>query len=196
MKSERCLCTGSAADIRTPPEFQSARHAFVRNFNFPPASSPFFLASLAPFCFPPSRSRLTDLWRPPSLDPDRAVRPRVYTSGLPLSTACDSREPPPVARFWTSRREGLNPDSLVLATHLAHPACSRATDLLRPRPPSTSTGLCDPGYTPRVCRFQPCVIAGSILLLPVSCLLGQKFLSGTWSFLYRVLLHHASSEAI
>ena len=35
MKSERCLCTGSAADIRTPPEFQSARHAFVRNFNFP-----------------------------------------------------------------------------------------------------------------------------------------------------------------
>ena len=36
MKSERCLCTGSAADIRTPPEFQSARHdAFVRELNFP-----------------------------------------------------------------------------------------------------------------------------------------------------------------
>ena len=44
-KSERCLCTGSAAHIRTPPELQSARHAFVSQLSL---LVTFFLVPLAP----------------------------------------------------------------------------------------------------------------------------------------------------
>ena len=88
----------NAKEVRTSPGTEGAltpsSHTSRTTF-FPPSRLPSSSSRPPPLPAPTSGDLpLLDLL----LQTDRAVRPQVYTSGLPLSTACDSRECPPVAR--------------------------------------------------------------------------------------------------
>ena len=88
----------NAEEVRTSPGTEGAltpsSHTSRTTF-FPPSRLPSSSSRPPPLPAPTSGDLpLLDLL----LQTDRAVQPQVYTSGLPLSTACDSRECPPVAR--------------------------------------------------------------------------------------------------
>ena len=88
----------NAEEVRSSPGTEGAltpsSHTSRTTF-FPPSRLPSSSSRPPPLPAPTSGDLpLLDLL----LQTDRAVRPQVYTSGLPLSTACDSRECPPVAR--------------------------------------------------------------------------------------------------
>ena len=101
------------------------------------------------------------------------LKPRTPRSrSTPLSSSC-STPPSPSRASPTSRSTPLSSSRASSSSRstsslysCAWSASSRAWSTSSRRRPlaPTSTGPCDPGYTPRVCRSRPCAIAGRSLL--------------------------------